>query len=238
MRSRLEEFLAIVKRELEADDVRLVEPGEDMPEGPGWLSARLPEGHAVAARLDPEHDLAFRKERLDALVEAFHLALASLHPSTHPPRSELLEGLHAELVALATDAAARDALVIDAHSPIVWGTTENESASPRERLLRSAACFRAVAKLRALPSMEALPKGAHLSEHLSLPGFGFVARSFASIYVAVLIYDGPFEELRARRALAHAVPAIERLLVALPPLDPSPVPIAKAASARARRRSG
>ena len=190
---------------------------------------------SVAAQLAPEHDVVASRERLAVLVEAFRLALGEVPASSRPARPELLGALHAELVALAREASARDALVIDAHSPILWGTTEADARTQHERLLRSAACFRAVAKLRALPVMAALHKGGHLHEHASAPGFGYLARSFASIYVAVLVYDGPFEELRGRRALGHVLPSIERILVALPPLEPSPTPIAKAMRARSRR---
>lgn len=235
MHRRLEEFLGIVKRELDAEHAELVGPGEDPPEGPGWIAARLPEGLTIAARLAAGHDEAGPKARLAVLVEAFRLAIAEVHPPSRPARSELLEALHRQLVALAAEAGARDAIVIDAHSPILWGTTEADAPSQHERFLRSAACFRAVAKVRALPELPTLHKGGHLHAHASAPGFGYVALSFASIYVAVLVYDVPFEELRARRALVRALPSIERLLVALPPLEPSPTPIAKAAAIRARR---
>ena len=237
MHRRLEEFLAIVKRELDAEEAAFVAVGVTPPDGAGWLSAGLRDGTSVAARLPIERALGPAKERLDALVEAFHLALTSVHVSSRPPRSELLEALHAELISFASEAGARDAFILDAHSPILWGTTETEAPTPRERLLRSAACFRAAAKLRALPAMALLPRGGHLSGQETAAGFGYMARSFASIYVAAVVYDGAFEELRARRAFAHALAPIERLLVALPPLDPSPVPIARAAAARARRRT-
>lgn len=235
MQARLEGFLALVKRELDADEVELVGQGAALPDDACWVSAPLPEGLSVAARLAPERELVAAKERLDALASVFYLSLEPANVGDPPRRSELLEALHVELLSLAGEAGARDALVIDAHSPIVWGTTETEATTPRDRLLRSAACFRTVAKLRALPAMEDLPRGGHLSAHETAPGFAYFALSFAAIYVAALVYDGPFEQLRARRALGHALPAIERLLVALPPFDPSPEPIAKAVRARRPR---
>jgi hypothetical protein len=239
MQRRLEEFLAIVKRDVGAEEAELFGPGEEPPAAPGWIAARLPEGMSVAARLPVDRDVAAPRERLGALVEAFRLALqqAPHPPSTRPARSELLESLHAELVGLAAQAGARDALLIDAHSPVVWATTETDARTQHERFLRSAACFRAVAKLRAMPIMAELHKGAHLHEHASGPGFGYFALSFASIYVAVLVYEGTPDELRSRRALAHALPAIERLLVALPPLEPGgPTPVAKVVAMRGVRR--
>jgi hypothetical protein len=38
----------------------------------------------------------------------------------------------------------------------------------------------------------------------------------------VLVYETRFDELRAERAVAEAIGRIERLVLALPPLDPDP----------------
>lgn len=53
-------------------------------------------------------------------------------------------------------------------------------------------------------------------------GFGYFARSFASIYVLVLCFDGDFSELHVEAAALHALPVIERHVLALPPVDPPP----------------
>ncbi|MBN1608325.1 MAG: hypothetical protein JW940_16970 [Polyangiaceae bacterium] len=55
---------------------------------------------------------------------------------------------------------------------------------------------------------------------VSGPGLGWMARSFAGIYRALVVYPGPFSELRAEGALVRAMPAIEQLVTALPPADP------------------
>jgi hypothetical protein len=94
---------------------------------------------------------------------------------------------------------------------------------------------RAVNEVRVLAEMETLHKGGHLRHARSEPGFGYLARSFAAIYVLVLVYEGPFQELVAKRAVSQALPTIERLVAALPPLEPLP-PTAGAAALRARRR--
>jgi len=52
--------------------------------------------------------------------------------------------------------------------------------------------------------------------------FGLDARLVADIYYAVLCYDGRFSEIRADRELKRATPIIERLVAALPPVDPPP----------------
>jgi hypothetical protein len=94
---------------------------------------------------------------------------------------------------------------------------------------------RAIAEVRALPEMPSLHKGGHLRHMVTEPAFGYVARSFAAIYVLILVFDGPFDELLAKRAVAQALPVIERLVAALPPLEPPP-PTAGVAAMRARRR--
>jgi hypothetical protein len=104
-----------------------------------------------------------------------------------------------------------------------------------EAFRRKSLARRAIAEVRALPELAELHKGAHVRATVSNEGFGYVARSFASIYVVVLVYGGPFDELLAKRALTHVLPIIERLVAALPPLDPGP-PTAGVAAIRARRR--
>jgi hypothetical protein len=46
-------------------------------------------------------------------------------------------------------------------------------------------------------------------------------RSFAGIYRAVLVYEGPFSELHAEGALLRALPTLEKLVTSLPPRDPA-----------------
>jgi hypothetical protein len=51
---------------------------------------------------------------------------------------------------------------------------------------------------------------------------GWLARDFAGIYHAILIYDGPFSEIGAAGIMLRALPTIEKLVLALPPIDPAP----------------
>lgn len=51
---------------------------------------------------------------------------------------------------------------------------------------------------------------------------GVLARSFANIYRVVLAFGGAFSELQAEGALIHALPLVEKLVLALPPVDPEP----------------
>src|SRR5262249_18547005 len=112
---------------------------------------------------------------------------------------------------------------------------EERAQSAREHWARHLASRRAIFEVRALPEMATLPRGGHVHHTVSGADFGYVARSFAGIYVLVLVFDATFDELRAKRAIVHALPAIERLVLALPPLDPGP-PVAGVVALRGRRR--
>ena len=52
--------------------------------------------------------------------------------------------------------------------------------------------------------------------------FGYLVRGFANIYLLVLVFEGAFSELYVESAVVHTLPAIEQMLLALPPLDPEP----------------
>ena len=90
-------------------------------------------------------------------------------------------------------------------------------------------------ELRDLAIAVNLYKGEHLHESVRAPELSYVVRSFATIYMLVVVFDRPFDELRAERSVTHALPTIERLVLALPPMDPDP-PVAGAGVMRMRRR--
>jgi hypothetical protein len=64
----------------------------------------------------------------------------------------------------------------------------------------------------------------------------YLALSFSGIYLLCLVFDAPFDELRAERAAHESLARIERLVLALPPLDPEPQPMGGVISFRKRRR--
>ena len=74
------------------------------------------------------------------------------------------------------------------------------------------ATCRAVAAVRRAPERHEAAGG----------GLGWFARDFAGIYHVILVYLGPFSEIAATRAMNNALSAIERLVLALPPIDPTP----------------
>jgi len=112
---------------------------------------------------------------------------------------------------------------------------EDRARRARAGWARTMLTRRALAEVRALPELEALRKGGHVRHQTAEPGFGCVARSFAAIYVLILVFEGPFDELLVKRAVAQALPIIERLVAALPPVEPPP-PTAGVAAMRGRRR--
>jgi hypothetical protein len=128
---------------------------------------------------------------------------------------------------------ARDNVIsLDAHRPS--GDRQSQQQPPPPAPRDPPASTRAVDSVRALEAIGSLHRGGHLHEKHVEDGFAYLARSFAGIYVLVLVFDGAFDELRAERALALSLPTIERLVTALPPLDPTP--LAGAVAIRRRRR--
>jgi hypothetical protein len=276
-----ERFVSLVKRELQADDLRILTLGEAVPEAPNVLVTRLADGrHVLASFAEAPKDRDALERRLAMLTTTFEGALA-LPPSEKMrtrPRAAL--SLHEELKALAARARAVDAVVIDTDSPVVWGCA-SVRASPRARnefLLRDVsdrelashvddesgplqdvptppesaaiggeddhdassendATRRAIAAVRRLPALDGLHKGRHLRHVERSDDACYLALSFSGIYLLCLVFDAAFDELRAERAAAESLPRIERLVQALPPLDPNPpVPVGGVIALRGRRR--
>lgn len=110
------------------------------------------------------------------------------------------------------------------------------TAEERSELWRRVLLVRnALSAVRALPHVTNLHKGEHLHESVRAPELSYVVRSFATIYMLLLVFERPFDELRAERSVTHALPTIERLVLALPPREPEP-PMAGVGVMRARRR--
>lgn len=298
-----ERFVSLAKRELQADDVRLLRLGEATPEADNVLVSRLSDGrHVVATFAEAPKDRDALERRLAMLASTFVDALASPPSERTRSRPPVSTTLHEELKALAARARAIDVVVIDTDSPVVWGCA-SVPARPRARnelLLRevsdrelasrvddesgrlqdvsfdfppaaesaagpastgrrdsapvpaesaavvseddedmpqeSEATRTAIAAVRRLPALDGLHKGRHL-RHVERETSFYLAMSFSGIYILCLVFDGEFDELRAERAAADALPRIERLVLALPPLDPEPPqPMGGVVALRGRRR--
>jgi len=294
-----ERFVALAKRELGADDLRLLSPSEAVPEAPNVLVTRMEDGrHVVASFGEPPKDRDALERRLTMLTSTFAEALASPPSEKVRARPRPASSLHEELRALAVRARARDCVVIDVDSPVVWGSA-SVPAKPRARtdlLLRDVSdreltskvdddsgplqdlrivaaaesspmptgmhdsheardaheeedeeeeepasheigdaadedgvftgsepeiTRRAIASMRSLPELDGLHKGRHL-RHVEREHVYYLALSFSGIYLLCVVFDGAFDELRAERAAHESLPRIERLVQALPPLDPEP----------------
>ena len=271
--SALKRFTALVRRETRASDVRVLPGGAESSSAPNVLSLPLADGRmllVVFADTPPDKDALAR--RVEMLVRTFAQALGGTSGRT--PRPPAARSLRDELSGLATRARASDALVIDAHSPVVWGAAVlvreersddssvalvdvdredlgavlgaaqdeapapggDASGDPRETQRLAALSALAAGRVRAHPAIPSLHKGGRLHSVVREASLGYVAHSFASIYVLVLVYAEPFDELRAERCVAEALPRIERLVLALPPRDPPPAPVAGVIAFRRRRR--
>jgi len=110
----VDRLIALVRRELGSEDVRVIPGDEEIPEGA--LSAALPNGRRVIVVVEGEFDRDAKTRRLEMLVESFGETFRGSSPSRPPPA----QSLHAELQGLAQRAGAVDAVVIDAQSPVVW----------------------------------------------------------------------------------------------------------------------
>jgi hypothetical protein len=101
----------------------------------------------------------------------------------------------------------------------LWARLQELEPTPRHTRI---ALYRAASNLRARADGQAGPPSGVFRDLVRNEGFGYVARSFASIYVAAIVFDRKYSELHAEAALLHALPVVERLVLALPPVEPPP----------------
>jgi hypothetical protein len=249
--SESDRFLALVCRELGAAEAHIVQSGDgDRASDERELRSPLASGGIVVVTFTqaPE-DREATQRRLEMLASTFD-AGGSDPPAAIRSRPPVSRSLRDELEALATRAAALNAVVIDANSPVVWGAAHPEEVAPEPaasspRMTEEAQAAtggepnavsrRALRAVRALPEIAALRKGKHVRCVHGGGAAPLVAHSFAGIYLLVLVFDAPFDELRAERAILDALARVERLVLALPPHDPDPTQGAGAIAIRRRR---
>ena len=109
--------------------------------------------------------------------------------------------------------------------------TDRDILAPRAEIARQA-----IAHVRALPILPELHRGEHLHDAVIDDSFAYLVRSFATIYLVILVFPGPFDELGAERALHRSLPTIERLVVSLPPDDTPETRNGAVVALRPRRR--
>lgn len=93
---------------------------------------------------------------------------------------------------------------------------------------------RTIDALRRLPELDEVLKGRHL-RHVVRDDAFYLVLSFSGIYLLCLVFAEAFDELRAERAAQDALGRVERLVLALPPLDPEP-PMGGVVALRSRKR--
>ena len=278
--SALDRFLSLVRREMHAEDVRVLPPDAGPPSAENVLCGLLHDGRQVVVAFpEAPGDREALSRRLDMLLQTFSQS-SDLAGRQKGARLPIARSLQDELRALAKRANAVDALVIDAHSPVVWGSAVARTEAPasipsdvelvdvsRRELIVVAApgaagaapaqddigtfvphgtepgaedlaarSLRAIDQVRDLDVIDTLHKGGHLHRLVRDADFGYLAQSFASIYVLIVVFGEPFDELRAERAVGDSLPRIERRVMALPPLDPPKAPMAGVIAFRRTRR--
>jgi len=217
----LHAFLELLQRELGADDAYLQLGGKAVDEN-GRFFHGLGEGTSIVVGFaEPPADVAAIHARLAALSGTFRKTLESAVAGVARPRPATdfaRQRLDEELSGLCARASAARAFVFDFDSPMIWGASslEEPAAAAGLPLLESS--------VQTLREHQAQLKQAHgHTVRLTLePGIEALARPFAGLYVLALIFRGPLSEPIALGAILHAVGLIERLVLALPPIDPGP----------------
>ena len=216
----LQAFLALLQKELRADDAYLQLGGKAM-DGEGRLFHALGDATSVVvAFAEPPSDAAAVRARLAALSMTFRKTLDSAVAGAARPRQAMdfaRQRLDEELSGLSERAGAVRAFVFDVDSPVIWGA----SSAPQQAASDPQLVERAAQALRQR-SDELKQAHGHTLRLTLDDGVEALVRPFAGIYVLALLFRDPLSEPIALGAVLHAVGFVERLVLALPPIDPGP----------------
>jgi hypothetical protein len=217
----LQDFLEVLQRELGADDAYLQLGGKAI-DGGGRFFHPIAEGtNIVVAFNEPPADSAAVRDRLRVLSASFHNTLNSAvagaarpGPATDYARRRLDE----ELSSLSERATAVRAFVFDLDSPVIWGASsikEQDAAAATSLLDRATQALR--------QRSDELKRAQNHTVRLTLDdGVEALVRPFAGLYILALLFRDPLSEPIALGAILHAIGLIEKLVLALPPIDPEP----------------
>lgn len=212
----LSRFLDLVVRELGAIDARIELGGKD-PDDPRLVFRTSASGaRVVAVFAEPPENRAVIEARLAALGDTFFGLTehaADLVPPSRTPPDIAGRRLDDELTRLIERTGAVGAMVFDLASPVVWGASRDAGAR-FESLMEATIVGVRAAQGELRPS--------HSTRLTLRPDLECIARPFAGLYVVAMVFQGALSEPTALGALLHAMPTIERLVMALPPIDPSP----------------
>jgi len=230
-------LLEVVIRELDAADARLEIGGlPPTDERVLWIDVEPPR-RLVAVFEAPPDDRADKREKLSALVEAFHDSMSQGQRGSVPPPAttdSVPAALRLELEAIAGKVEARAAFVFDGSSPVIWAAHPAEIGDSVDALLSYAEGPRAddetdalrhdagwsIERARAAIDDSGSTAGLYLTEHAE--DRGALVRGVAGAYVVALLFAGGFSEPRAHGAIEQARGRLEKLISRLPPVDPPP----------------
>lgn len=272
-------FLDLLCKELGAEDARAELGGRD-PDDPRLVWVNQQGGwRLVAVFAEPPESRAAKQAQLEQLVAGFSQTLGEVGIPSPPslPIESPFRRLDIALEALRSRSGGIGVVIVDVHSPVLWGSSESQRHSDDvDTLVQIGGAIRTMLEggieldaicvmsgdevLARLRDLGVEPERAgllgrvlvqhdetalrhHLLTCLAVarareeaertPGpprwahhgaqFGYFVRAFANIYLLVVVFEGAFSELNVESGVVHALPAIEQLLLALPPLDPEPV---------------
>jgi hypothetical protein len=217
-----EELKALAAR-ARAIDVVVIDTDSPVVWGRASAPARPRARNELILREVSDRELASQAD--DDSGSLHHLQDVTTASPKPPPAAESATGaipIPAESAAMVSEVESSDE------------SSEGEEA--QDMPAESEATRRAIAAVRRLPALDGLHKGRHL-RHVERDTSFLLALSFSGIYILCLVFDGEFDELRAERAASDSLPRIERLVLALPPLDPDPPqPMGGVVALRSRRR--
>lgn len=152
-------------------------------------------------------DGLIRQNQAHAVVEGSPISWSELLAA---PEDRALTALRA-----ATDADG--AALVRAELKLLRDLYEHHGVEAVQRRLRAG---RALVRIRARAEEQA--DGHGVREVMRGPDIFCIARDFAVFYQVVAVFPSSFSPLHAQAAIQKALPTIERLTVALPPIDPGP----------------
>lgn len=217
----LDRFLTMLCQKLGAADAR-VEVGGRQPDAAHLVWHSVAGTRIVAVFDDAQAAPPDAQERLAALCAGFGDTISRTHQYVISRAAKAFDAralLEDELTGLAVRAGAQRATVIDLNSPVIWGTSSlpEEPAQNADEVLEEW-----VDELRERHESELRQSHGHVIRLTVRQSHECLAKLFNGIYVVSLYFERPLSEPVAVGALLHAMNTIERLVLALPPVDPPP----------------
>lgn len=231
--------MSLVGRELDAHDAHLRLGGKD-PTDPRTVFVELEPGVRLVVQFDARPAEPARiRNRLVALARTFD---GTVQKATHDTRvgagakqtSEDELTLALDVLAQRTEAAA--IAIVDDRSPVLWGHSDDgvawldearaalrDSSDDDEAPTIEGSSFDEPRQLADVIG-DVVKMARHADGNQLVRGRegGLALRCFGGIYRLVLVFGKPFSPLHVETSVSKALPAIERLVEGLPPVEPPP----------------